>query len=435
MKPVQVGILGLGTVGGGTVKLMLQNTQEINNRAGRKVEIVQAAALDNSVLQKLDNCDIKFSTDVFDIINNPQIDIVVELIGGVDLAKKCVLKALQNNKHIVTANKALIATCGDEIFALAQRKGLTVAFEAAVAGGIPIIKAMREGLSANKIKTIAGIINGTTNFILSKMADKNTPFAEVLKEAQQKGYAEADPTFDIEGIDAAHKLCIMGSIAFGIPLQFDKVYTEGIDRITSQDVHFALQLGYKIKHLAIAKRTKKGVQMAVHPTLIPKDKLIANVDDVMNAVLIDADALGTSMYYGAGAGELPTASAVVADIIDVSRTLTTDPKNRVPHLALEPDKIQNTNILNMSDITSSYYLNIKVLDKPGVVAKITAILAEKEISIEAVIQQDTKNISSEYVPLIILTRKVQEKYMNEALLKITDLDVVFEYNKIRMEQL
>ncbi|MCP4008237.1 MAG: homoserine dehydrogenase, partial [Proteobacteria bacterium] len=371
MKAVKVGLIGLGTVGGGTLNVLVRNAAEISRRAGREIRVTHAAAkeYDPDSLEGLDRVEI--SDDAFAVVENPDIDIIVELIGGYSPARELVLKAIENGKHVVTANKALIAVHGNEIFKAAQTRGVTVAFEAAVAGGIPIIKALREGLVANHIKWIAGIINGTGNFILSEMKDKGREFADVLKEAQALGYAEADPTFDVEGIDAAHKLTILASLAFGIPLQFEKCYTEGIGKIEPLDIKNAEQFGYRIKHLGITRMTEAGVELRVHPTLIPYKRLIANVDGVMNAVLIQGDAVGPTLYYGAGAGSLPTASAVVADIVDVARALTVDPGNRVPHLAYQPDALSNMPVADMDDVRSGFYMRLAVSDESGVLAKIT----------------------------------------------------------------
>lgn len=435
MKPVRVGLLGLGTVGGGTFNVLKRNAQEIARRAGRGIEITAAAAraYDPAGLPGIEA--ITVSDDAFAVVDDPDIDIIVELIGGYEPARELVLKALASGKHVVTANKAMIATHGNEIFAAAQKQGVMVAFEAAVAGGIPIIKAVREGLAANRIEWIAGIINGTGNFILTEMRDKGRDFADVLSEAQKLGYAEADPTFDVEGIDAAHKLAILASIAFGIPLQFDKVYTEGIGHITRDDVAYAEQLGYRIKHLGVTRRTAKGVELRVHPTLIPDRRLIANVDGVMNAVLVKADAVGPTLYYGAGAGAEPTASAVVADLVDVARTLTVDPENRVPHLAFQPDALTDLPILSMDDVKTAYYLRLCALDRPGVMADITRLLGDRAISIEALIQKEPPEGQSQ-VPVILLTREVREQQMNEAIQQIELLDSVQgKVTRIRMEHL
>jgi homoserine dehydrogenase len=435
LKPVKVGLLGLGTVGGGTFNVLRRNAGEIARRAGRGIEITHAAAreYDAAALPGIDS--IPVSDDGFALVDNADIDIVVELIGGYEPARELVLRAIANGKHVVTANKALIAKHGNEIFAAAQARGVMVAFEAAVAGGIPIIKALREGLSANRIDWIAGIINGTGNFILTEMRDKGRDFADVLAEAQRLGYAEADPTFDVEGIDAAHKLAILGSLAFGIPLQFDKVYTEGISHITREDVSYAEQLGYRIKHLGVTRRTASGVELRVHPTLIPNRRLIANVDGVMNAVLVQADAVGPTLYYGAGAGSEPTASAVVADIVDVARTLTVDPENRVPHLAFQPDALSDVAILPMEDVETSYYLRLCARDEPGVMADIANILGDSGISIEAIIQKEPAE-GEQTVPVILLTRAVRERRMNEAIVAIEALDTIEgQVKRIRMEHL
>ena len=435
MNPVRVGLLGLGTVGGGTFNVLRRNAGEIARRAGRGIEIAHAAAreYDPGRLPGIDT--IKVSDDAFAVVDDPDLDIVVELIGGYEPARELVLRAIANGKHVVTANKALIATHGNEIFAAAQKRGVMVAFEAAVAGGIPIIKALREGLSANRIRWIAGIINGTGNFILTEMRDKGRDFADVLKEAQELGYAEADPTFDVEGIDAAHKLAILGSLAFGIPLQFEKVYTEGISRITRDDVSYAEQLGYRIKHLGITRRTEQGVELRVHPTLIPHRRLIANVDGVMNAVLVNADAVGATLYYGAGAGSEPTASAVVADLVDVARTLTADPENRVPHLAFQPDALSDLPILPMEAVETAYYLRLCAVDKPGVMAEVTRILGDSGISIEAIIQKEPAE-GQTLVPVILLTRAVREGQMNSAIAQIEALaSIDGSVTRIRMEHL
>ncbi len=423
MKPVNIGILGLGTVGCGTINVLARNAEEITRRAGREIRVVQAATRD---LSKKRNCDIQGIelTDNADaVVTNPDIDVVVELIGGYEAAHPLVLKAIENGKHVVTANKALIATHGNEIFTAAQKKGVMVAFEAAVAGGIPIIKAIREGLAGNRIEWLAGIINGTGNFILTEMRDKGRDFAAVLAEAQQLGYAEADPTLDVEGIDAAHKLTILAAIAFGIPLQLDKAFTEGISSITRADVVYAEELGYRIKHLGIARRVNNAVELRVHPTLIPERRLIANVDGVMNAILVKGDAVGPTMYYGAGAGAEATASAVVADIIDVVRTLTTDPTNRVPHLAFQPDALADLKILPMEEVETAYYLRMRAQDKPGVLADVTRIFSEQGISIEAVIQKEPAE-GETVVPLIMLTHRVVEKKMNNAIAQLEALAAV-----------
>jgi len=435
LKPVKIGILGLGTVGCGTVTVLRRNAAEITRRAGREIQIVQASARD---IKKKRDCavdGIELTEDPKAVVTNPEIDVVVELIGGYDLARELVLEAINNGKHVVTANKALIAVHGNEIFKAAQDKGVMVAFEAAVAGGIPIIKAIREGLSGNRIEWLAGIINGTGNFILTEMRDKGRDFDDVLKEAQALGYAEADPTFDVEGIDAAHKLTILAAIAFGIPLQFDKAFTEGITKITREDVMYAEELGYRIKHLGVARRSDKGVELRVHPTLIPERRLIANVDGVMNAVLVKGDAVGPTLYYGAGAGAEPTASAVVADIIDVVRTLTSDPTNRVPHLAFQADALSDLPILDIEQTETAYYLRMQANDRPGVLADITRILGDLGISIEAIIQKEPAEGQDE-VPIIMLTHRVAEKNMNEAIGRIESLEPIKgKVTRIRLEAL
>jgi len=435
VKPVKVGLLGLGTVGGGTVNVLKRNAEEIARRAGRGIEIAHAAARDLDKPRICDTTGIELTTDAAAVVNNPAIEIVVELIGGDGLAREMVMQAIENGKHVVTANKALIAKHGNEIFARAQEKGVMVAFEAAVAGGIPIIKAIREGLAGNQIQWLAGIINGTGNFILTEMRDKGRDFAEVLQEAQDLGYAEADPTFDVEGIDAAHKLTILASIAFGIPLQFEATYTEGISKITREDVAYAEQLGYRIKHLGVSRRTEQGIELRVHPTLIPERRLIANVDGVMNAVLVMGDAVGPTLYYGAGAGAEPTASAVVADLVDVVRALTSDPENRVPHLAFQADALSNEPILSMDEVETAYYLRMQAVDKPGVMARVASILGEFNISIEAIIQKEPANDSS-FANIIMLTHKVLEKQMNQAIHQIESLDTIDgQVTRIRMESL
>lgn len=435
MNPVNVGLLGLGTVGGGTLNVLTRNAKEIARRAGRTIQIKQAAAkhYNPENLIGLDNVDV--TDDAFAVVENPEIDIVVELIGGYSPARELVLKAIENGKHVVTANKALIALHGNEIFEAAEKKGVMVAFEAAVAGGIPIIKALREGLAANRIEWIAGIINGTGNFILTEMRDKGRDFADVLKEAQQLGYAEADPTFDVEGIDAAHKLTILASLAFGIPLQFDKTYTEGITKIEPQDVTYADQFGYNIKHLGVTRKTEKGIELRVHPTLIPQRRLIANVDGVMNAVLVKGDAVGPTLYYGAGAGSEPTASAVVADLVDVTRALTSDPEHRVPHLAFQPSQLSSTPVIDMSEVVTAYYLRMAVKDKPGVVSQVTGILGKLGISIEAIQQKEPPD-EDEFASLVMLTKAVVEKSMKQAIDEIQQLDsIIGEVTMIRMENL
>ena len=435
MNPVNVGLLGLGTVGGGTFNVLNRNADEITRRAGRGIRISHAAArdFDPSRLPGIEA--IRVSDDAFAIVDEPEVDIIVELIGGYEPARELVLRAIANGKHVVTANKALIAKHGNEIFSAAQERGVMVAFEAAVAGGIPIIKAIREGLAANQIEWLSGIINGTGNFILTEMRDKGRDFADVLAEAQALGYAEADPTFDIEGIDAAHKLTILASIAFGIPLQFDKVYTEGISNITREDVEYAGEFGYRIKHLGYTRRSAKGIEMRVHPTLIPERRLIANVDGVMNAVLVQADAVGPTLYYGAGAGSEPTASAVVADLIDVARTLTADPENRVPHLAFQPDSISDTPILGMAAVETAYYLRMQVSDRPGVMADVTRIIGDAGISIEAILQKEPAP-DADRASIILLTHVVRESQMNASIEKIEALDSIHgRVTRIRLEHL
>jgi len=435
VKPVQIGVLGLGTVGGGTVNVLKRNAQEIARRAGREIEVTHAAARDLNKKRICDTDGIQITVDPFDIVSNPYVDIIVELIGGDTLALELVMQAIENGKHVVTANKALIAKHGNEIFAAAQAKGVVVAFEAAVAGGIPIIKAIREGLAGNQIQWLAGIINGTGNFILTEMRDKGRDFDDVLKEAQQLGYAESDPTFDVEGIDAAHKLTILASIAFGIPLQFESAYTEGITNITQEDVLFAEELGYRIKHLGVSRKTDKGIELRVHPTLIPEKRLLANVDGVMNAVLVQGDAVGPTLYYGAGAGAEPTASAVVADLVDVVRALTSDPENRVPHLAFQAGTLSDTPILSIDDVHTAYYLRMMASDKPGVLAEVTKILGEHDISIEAIIQKEPANEQNDAC-VIMLTHRVLEKNMNAAIKSIEALDSIHDrVTRIRMEML
>jgi homoserine dehydrogenase len=435
LKPVKVGVLGLGTVGGGTVNVLKRNAQEIARRAGRDIIITRASANDLNKARICDTTGIALTTDSLEIINDPEIEIILELMGGITQAKDLVLAAIANGKHVVTANKALIALHGNEIFAKASEKGVIVAFEAAVAGGIPIIKAIREGLSGNQIQWLAGIINGTGNFILTEMRDKGRDFSDVLAEAQALGYAEADPTFDVEGIDAGHKLTILAAIAFGIPLQFDKVYTEGISQITRADVSYAEELGYRIKSLGIARKTEQGIELRVHPTLIPHRRLIANVDGVMNAVLIKGDAVGATLYYGAGAGAEPTASAVVADVIDVVRALTSDPENRVPHLAFQADAIVDIQVLTAEQFKTAYYLRLNAEDKPGVLADVTKILADQNISIEAIIQKQPLQGETS-LPIIMLTQQTLEKEMNAAIAKMEALPTIIgKVNRIRMETL
>ena len=436
MEAVKVGLLGLGTVGGGTVNVLRRNGDEISRRAGRGIEVAAAAVRD---LQRPRICPtegMRLTEDALALVGDPEIDVVVELVGGTGLALELVQQAIRNGKHVVTANKALIAEHGNALFALAREHGVMVAFEAAVAGGIPIIKAIREGLAGNSIQWVAGIINGTGNFILTEMRDQGRQFADVLSEAQRLGYAEADPTLDVGGGDAAHKLTILASIAFGIPLQFERVYMEGITHITPQDVRHAERLGYRIKHLGIARRTDEGIQLRVHPTLIPGRRLLANVDGVMNAVLVQGDAVGPTLYYGAGAGAEATASAVVADLVDVVRALTTDPENRVPHLAFQPDSLHaDLSILPMSDVETAYYLRLQADDRPGVLADVTRIFGRLGISIEAIQQQEPEQ-GEVRVPIIFLTQRVLESRMDEAIAHIEALDAIHgEVTRIRVETL
>jgi homoserine dehydrogenase len=434
MKPIHVGLLGLGTVGGGTLTVLRRNAEEITRRAGREIRVVRAAVRDLEKAKLLAG-DLPLTINPFDVVDDPDIDIVVELIGGLEPARELVLQAIANGKHVVTANKHLVAKYGNEIFAAAQAKGVMVAFEAAVAGGIPIIKALREGLTANRIEWLAGIINGTSNFILTEMRDKGAAFEDVLKQAQDLGYAEADPTFDIEGIDAAHKLTILSAIAFGIPMQFDKAYTEGISKLTREDVQYAEELGYRIKLLGIARRAENGIELRVHPTLIPERRLIANVDGAMNAVLVKGDAVGSTLYSGAGAGAEPTASAVVADLVDVTRLHTADPHHRVPHLAFQPDQLSDTPILPMDEVRTAYYLRLRAFDRPGVLADITRILADSNISIDAMVQKEPAE-GEVQVNIILLTHITVEKNINAAIAKIEALDTVAgKVMRIRLEEL
>lgn len=424
MEAVKVGLLGLGTVGGGTATVLARNAEDITRRTGKTIQVTLAADKDASKTKEYADLGIKVVDDAFAVVNDPDIDIVVELIGGYTIAKDLVLAAVNNGKHVVTANKALIALHGNEIFAAASKNNVTVAYEASVAGGIPVIKAIREGLAANKIEKIAGIINGTGNFILTEMRDKGSAFADVLKEAQELGYAEADPTFDVEGIDAAHKLTILASISFGIPLQFEKVYTQGISSVQIEDVNYAEELGYSIKHLGIAKKTDSGIELRVHPTLLSKKELLANVNGVMNAVMVEGDAVGPTMYYGAGAGSEPTASAVVADVIDIARAINVKDENaKVPALSFAIDKLDSTTIKTIDEVETAYYLRVQADDKPGVMANVTKILGEHGISIEAMIQKEPaageKNAS-----IIILTTNTVEKNMLDAITAIEDLDTI-----------
>jgi homoserine dehydrogenase len=435
MKPINVGLIGIGTVGGGTYAVLERNQEEITRRAGRGIIIRMIADRDLEKARQIGGEGVTVTADANEVVSNPDIDIVVELIGGYTIAKELILKAIENGKHVITANKALLASHGTEIFAAAQKKGVMVAFEAAVAGGIPIIKALREGLTANRIEWIAGIINGTSNFILSEMRDKGLTFDTALKQAQKLGYAEADPTFDIEGIDAAHKLTIMAAIAFGIPMQFDKVYTEGIARLTREDIRYAEELGYRIKLLGLTRRTPRGIELRVHPTLIPERRLIANVEGVMNAVVVKGDAVGATLYYGAGAGAEPTGSAVVADPVDVTRMHTADPKHRVPHLAFQPDLLSDTPILPMEEVETSYYLRLRVLDKPGALADIARVLADLGISIEAMVQKEPSE-GEEQVDIVMITHLAVEKNVNAAIAKIKKLPTMTgKVTRIRLEQL
>ncbi|MCL6263730.1 homoserine dehydrogenase [Craterilacuibacter sp. RT1T] len=434
MKPINIGLMGVGTVGGGTAVVLKRNADEISRRAGREIRLFMAANRDLERAREAVGPEVELVDDAFAIVNHPEVDIVVELIGGDTIAKDLVLQAIANGKHVVTANKKLLALHGNEIFARAQEKGVMVAFEAAVAGGIPIIKALREGLSANRIEWIAGIINGTSNFILTEMREKGSGFAEVLSEAQRLGYAEADPTFDVEGHDAGHKLTIMASIAFGIPMNFEHCYLEGISQLQGRDIKYAEELGYRVKLLGLTRHTEAGVELRVHPTLIPEGRLIANVNGVMNAVLAKGDAIGPTLYYGAGAGALPTASAVVADIVDVTRLLTADPEHRVPHLAFQPDQLKDLRILPMDEVVSSYYLRISASDRAGVLAKITGLLADNDISIEAVIQKGS--VSDGSAEIVLLTHRVVEKQVNAAIAAIEALDSVnAPVVRLRMEEL
>jgi homoserine dehydrogenase len=435
MKPINVGLLGIGTVGSGTFTVLKRNASEITRRAGRPIQISIVADKNLELAKQITGGACRITDDAFAVVNDPEVDIVVELIGGTGIAKELVLKAIENGKHVVTANKALLATHGNEIFAAAQNKGVMVAFEAAVAGGIPIIKALREGLTANRIEWIAGIINGTTNFILSEMRDKGLPFATVLKEAQRLGYAEADPTFDVEGVDAAHKLTIMSAIAFGNSMSFDKAHIEGISQLAAEDIKYAEQLGYRIKLLGITKRTPEGVELRVHPTLIPTKRLIANVEGAMNAVLVKGDAVGATMYYGKGAGAEPTASAVIADLVDVTRMHTADPEHRVPHLAFQPDAMVDLTILPLSEVVTSYYLRMRVDDKPGVLADITRILADQQISIDAMIQREPGE-GEEQTDIIMLTHQTREKNVDAAIARIEALAAVTgKLTRLRLEEL
>ncbi len=435
MKPIRVGLLGIGTVGGGTWEVLNRNAGEIRRRAGRAITITQVADKAASRAREITQGKAKVLSDAFAVARSPEVDIVVELIGGTKVAKDLVLEAIANGKHVVTANKALLATHGNRIFAAAQKKGVMVAFEAAVAGGVPIIKALREGLSANRIEWIAGIINGTSNFILSEMRDKGLAFEAALADAQARGYAEADPTFDIEGVDAAHKLTILSALAFGIPMQLKRCFREGIGKLTRADIGYAEELGYRIKLLGITKKNQKGIELRVHPTLVPERRLIANVEGVMNAILVKGDAVGPTLYYGAGAGALPTASAVVADLIDVTRLITADPEHRVPHLAFQPDQLSDVPVLDVSEIETCYYLRMRVIDKPGVLARITRILAESRISIDAMVQKEP-GAGESRVDIVMLTHLALEKNVERAMARIERLPtVVGKVTRLRLEAL
>ena len=439
MKPIKVGLLGIGTVGSGTFNVLQRNQGEIQRRAGRGIEITMVADLNVARAKELVGEGVQVVSDARQVIANPEIDIVIELIGGYGIARALVMEAIAAGKHVVTANKALLAVHGTEIFAAAQAKGVMVAFEAAVAGGIPIIKALREGLTANSIQWVAGIINGTTNFILSEMRDKGLDFDVVLKEAQRLGYAEADPTFDIEGVDAAHKVTLMSAIAFGIPVQFDKAHIEGITKLGAADIKYAEQLGYRIKLLGITKRTKQGIELRVHPSLVPTQRLIANVEGAMNAVMVQGDAVGTTLYYGKGAGSEPTASAVIADLVDITRLHTADPLNRVPHLAFQPDSMSSLSVLPMAEVVTSYYLRLRVADQAGVLAKLTGLLAQADISIDAVLQREADQVSQageNQTDVIILTHDTREGTLNDVLAQMQALPTVMApIVRIRKEEL
>ena len=440
MKPIQVGLLGIGTVGSGTYQVLARNQEEIRRRAGRGIEITMVADLNTERARQLVGPGVKVVSDAREVIANPEIEIVIELIGGYGIARTLMMEAIAAGKHVVTANKALLAVHGSEIFQAAHDRGVMVAFEAAVAGGIPIIKALREGLTANRIQWIAGIINGTTNFILSEMRDKGLDFDVVLKEAQRLGYAEADPTFDIEGVDAAHKATLMSAIAFGIPAQFDKAHVEGITKLSATDIRYAEQLGYRIKLLGITKRREgQGVELRVHPTLVPAKRLIANVEGAMNAVVVNGDAVGTTLYYGKGAGSEPTASAVIADLVDVTRLATSDPQHRVPHLAFQPGQMRDVGVLSMEQVVTGYYLRLRVVDETGVLARVATILAEGGISIDALLQREADEVGGEgstQTDLIILTHDAREGAMNQALERLQALpSVLAPIVRIRKEEL
>src|SRR5687767_544281 len=435
MKPINVALLGIGTVGGGTWDVLSRNADEIQRRAGRPIRISHVADKAVQKARRIVGNKARVSKDAFQVVRAPEVDIVVELIGGYGVAKALVLEAIRNGKHVVTANKALLATHGNQIFAAAQKKGVMVAFEASVGGGIPIIKALREGLAANRIEWIAGIINGTSNFILSEMRDKGLPFADALADAQARGYAEADPTFDIEGVDAAHKLTILAALAFGIPMQLGKCFREGIQKLTRADISYAEELGYRIKLLGITKNTGKGIELRVHPTLVPARRLIANVEGVMNGILVKGDAVGPTLYYGAGAGSQPTASAVVADLVDVTRLITADPEHRVPHLAFQPDQLSKARVLPIGEVHTSYYLRMRVADRPGVLASITRILADSKISIEAMVQKEPGE-GENRVDIVLLTHRALEKDVDRAIGRIEKLaSVLGSVTRIRLESL
>lgn len=435
MKELKVGLLGIGTVGGGTYTVLTRNQAEISRRLGTAVRVIQVADRNLAHAKQVTGGQVAVTDDAFAVVNNPEVDVVVELIGGYTVAKDLVLKAIENGKHVVTANKALLAVHGNEIFKAAAAKGVIVAFEAAVAGGIPIIKALREGLSANRIEWVAGIINGTTNFILTEMREKGLAFSDVLGEAQRLGYAEADPTFDVEGIDAAHKLTIMASIAFGMPMQFEHAYTEGITKLTTKDIKYAEELGYRVKLLGISKKTEAGVELRVHPTLIPEKRLIANVNGAMNAVVVKGDAVGPTLYYGAGAGAEPTASAVVADLVDIARLNDAHAEQRVPYLGFQLEQQAKLNVLPISEVSSAYYLRMRAMDKPGVLAEVTKILGDRDISIDAMMQKEPQEGESE-ADIVILTHITMERNMDAAIEAIQALSAIAgQVTKIRMEEL
>ena len=435
MQPIRVGLLGIGTVGGGTWEVLNRNADEIQRRAGRAISIAVVADKAVDRAKSIVGEKARVVDDAFSVVRGKEVEIVVELIGGYTIAKDLVLEAIKHGKHVVTANKALLATHGNEIFAAAQKKGVMVAFEASVAGGVPIIKALREGLAANRIEWIAGIINGTSNFILSEMRDRGIAFSDALADAQKRGYAEADPTFDIEGVDAAHKLTILSALAFGVPMQFERCYREGIQKLTKADIRYAEELGYRIKLLGITKRTAHGIELRVHPTLVPARRLIANVEGVMNAILVKGDAVGPTLYYGAGAGAQPTASAVVADLVDITRLITADPEQRVPHLAFQPDQLAGDKVLDMGEVETACYLRMRVMDKPGVLADITRVLADSEISIEAMVQKEPGE-GERIVDIVLLTNRALEKDLDRAIGRIEKLPTVLgAVTRIRMEQL